>query len=252
MLHAFARNKSRAYQRYLGVRDASEPRVSSEDEITSLIFGPLDFLPASDNWKLWKLVLQSHASRDMSGLLPPDYFSDSFAPVSCALEFWPRRDKIEPDLLITFLDGQGSTRSLLIELKWDSGISGDDQLEKQWLQYQSNDQAHSLHVFIAKRMGGLPPDRAPWACPGTDGAAGSRLCAVRWHEFTHDIVKLARLPDTSVPLERWCQLASGFLRQVGIRQFAGFHASVHLADAIPDQDEDPVQFWPRTALPTNV
>lgn len=199
MLHAFARNKSRAYQRYLGIRDASEPRVSSEDEITSIIFGPLDFLPASDNWKLWRLVLQNHASRDMSGALPPDYFSDSFSPNACTLEFWPRKDKIEPDLLIKFSDGQGSLRSLLIELKWDAGISGDDQLEKQWLDYQTGEHAFSLHVFIAKRLGGLPSDKTPWTCHGTDRAAGSRLRAVRWHEFAHDIVKLARLPDLGSP-----------------------------------------------------
>jgi hypothetical protein len=248
MLHAFARNKSRAYQRYLGVREASEPRVSSEDEITSLIFGPLDFLPASDNWKLWQLVLQSHASREESGALPSDYFSDSFSPNACMLQFWPRKDNIEPDLVIKFSDGQGGMRSLLIELKWDADVSGDDQLEKQWLRYQSGEHAHSLHVFIAKRMGSLPPDRTPWNCPGADGSAGSRLRAIRWHEFKHEIVKLARLPDTSVPLERWCQLASGFLRQVGIRQFAGFHTSVHLADAIPELGDQPVQFWPRTAL----
>lgn len=245
MLHAFARNKSRAYQRYLGVREASEPRVSSEDEIASIIFGPLDFLPASDNWKLWKLVLQSHASKEMSGELPPDYFSDSFLPSACTFAFWPRKDKIEPDILVKFLDGQGGVRTLLIELKWDAGLSGDNQLEKQWLDYQSGDHANTLHVFIAKRMGS-PLDRKIWASPGPNGMPGSRLRRVRWHEFKHEIVKLAGLPGTSDSLKRWCALVSGFLRQVGIRPFIGFHASVYLADAIPDESKGAVQFWLHT------
>jgi hypothetical protein len=251
MLHAFARNKSRAYERYLGVRDEFEPRVSSEDEITSIIFGPLDFLQASDNWTLWKLVLQSRASEDMSGALPPDYFSDSFSPSACTLAFWPRRDKIEPDLLIRFTDAQGGTRSLLVELKWDAGQSGDDQLEKQWLQYHDGEHASALHVFITKRIEPLP-DAQAWSCPGPDRMAGSRLRAIRWHEFKHEIIKLAGLPDTSDPLKRWCLLASGFLRQLGIRPFVGFHGSVSLADAISDRDVEPVPFWPCAAPATSL
>jgi hypothetical protein len=166
-------------------------------------------------------------------------------PSACTFAFWPRKDKIEPDLLVKFLDGQGGTRSLLVELKWDAGLSGDDQLEKQWLHYQSGDHANTLHVFIAKRLGS-PLDRKIWACPGPNGAPGSRLRRVRWHEFKHEIVKLASLPDTSDSLKRWCVLASGFLGQVGIRPFIGFHEAVYLANAISDESERTIQFWSRT------
>lgn len=243
MLHAFARNKSKAFTRYLGVRNPAEPRVSSEDEITSILFGPHEFLSASDNWALWRLLLQSHGSHTVSGALPPDYF-DHFAPSACTFEFWPRKNNIEPDLLIRFSDGQGRTRSLLVELKWDAGPSGADQLEKQWLRYQGSEHDSSLHVFIAKRLD-LPDDMRPWAWQGSGGLEGRRLRALRWHEFQHQIVKLAGLPGTSGPLGRWCTLASSFLNQVGIRPFVGFHASVRMAEACPDAAEGAPAFWPR-------
>lgn len=242
MLHAIARNKTRAYTRYLSVKPPSEPRISAEDEITSILFGPLEFLPAADNWTLWQRILQSHASRDLSGPLPSTYFA-GFSPSACALEFWPRKDGIEPDLVIRFSDEWGAARSLLVELKWDAPLSGADQLEKQWLRYQHGEHAHSLHVFLAKEVGRQPEDQQPWSCVDSDGAAASRLRRVQWHGFQSVIRQLAAAPDTSAPLRRWCVLAGGFLAQVGIRSFAGFYDSLALAAAIPDGDHDIVQFW---------
>lgn len=245
MLHAFARNKSKAYTRFLRVRDESEPRVSSEDEITSLVFGPLDFLSAADNWALWKYLLQSHASRDMSGPLPSDFFAD-FLPATCNAAFWPRKDNIEPDLVIEFSDARGLARTLLVELKWDAPESGEDQLEKQWLRYQRGRHATSLHVFIAKRIEQRPPAALrPWSCQA-DGMDANRLRMLRWHELKHEIVQVAALPGTSVPLRRWCLLASAFLKQLGIRPFIGFHALAQRAGAIPDEDDAAHRFWQQT------
>jgi hypothetical protein len=241
MLHAFARNKSKAYKRYLGVRN-SEPRISAEDEITSLVFGPLEFLSAYDNWHLWKLVLQSHASTNVSGPLPFDYFS-SFTPNACFLDFWPRKDNIEPDLVVRFTDEQGATRSLLVELKWDAGVSGEDQLEKQWLQYQSGQHATSLHVFIAKRARTLLPDVQPWSSCDANGSETSRLRAISWQDFKHEIAKLSGFSSASAPLRLWSSLASGFLGQLEIRPFIGFRAAVRLAEAIPNVGGENVHFW---------
>ncbi|QBE62059.1 hypothetical protein [Pseudoduganella lutea] len=242
MLHAFTRNKSKAYTRYLGIRDPSEPRVSSEDEITSIIFGPLEFLSASDNWTLWKQVLASAESNSLCGPLPSDYFQ-GYSPVACTFEFWPRKNGIEPDLVIRFLDAQGEPRSLLVELKWDAGVSGADQLEKQWSRYQSGQHGHSLHVFIGKRVKELLPDSQAWVQNEPDGVTVNRLRAVRWHEFKHEISKLAARPDTSAPLKRWSVLIGEFLGHVGIRPFVGFHAAIQLANAIADSDNAALKFW---------
>jgi hypothetical protein len=246
MLHAFARHKSKAYKRYLRMRDDDEPRVSSEDEITSIIFGPLDFLPASDIWVLWEFILGNHASDAMSGPLPPDFFP-GFFPIACTHSFWPRKGKVEPDLLVKFTDVTGVPRSLLIEVKWDAGVSGADQLEKQWQVYQSGEHASSLHVFLAKRMDDWPLDVRPWASESSPEAA-SRLRAIRWHDFKHEVVKLARMPDTSTLLKRWCTLAIGFLEQVNIHPFVGFHSSIRLANHIDSGSTENGRFWSGPAI----
>lgn len=251
MLHAFARNKSRAYTRYLGARDPSESRVCSEDEITSTIFGPLDFISPSDHWDLWKRVLQNHGSNDLTGPMPADFIG-TFSPTASTLEFWPKKEKIEPDLVIRFSDNCGKTRSLLIELKWDAPTSGDDQLQKQWLYYHHREHDSSMHLFIAKRMGSLPADRRPWASITSDGSPISRLRAIRWQEFRDAIAKVGGMPTVSVPLRRWCVLTSGFLGQVGICRFVGFHEANRLAASIAHQEPGLGQFWSHFAKPLNI
>ncbi|KQQ87221.1 hypothetical protein [Massilia sp. Leaf139] len=243
MLHAFDRHKSSFHIRYLGVKDELEPRVSSEDEITSLVFGPMDFLSPADNWRCWETILNHQASRKRGGLPPPDFFAPSFTPTACTLLFWPKKDKVEPDLHIVFSDTHGTRRSLLVELKWNAPLSGDDQLEKQWERYHEGEHAHSLHVFIAKRVEELQVDETSWACLGEGGAAASRLRLLSWHEFRHEIEGLGAAPDLPVPLRRWCRLTSHFLLQVGIRPFVGFGDSIRLADAFPLAEGDPVTFW---------
>lgn len=59
MLHAFSHKKSRLYQRYLGHRDeTSERRVTEEDEITSLMMGPLAFLSPAAITAFWIAVVR--------------------------------------------------------------------------------------------------------------------------------------------------------------------------------------------------
>lgn len=249
MLHAFTRNKSRAYKKYLGEKDPSEPRVCSEDEITSIVFGPLDFLSPADHWSFWKALLQGHASMHASGRMPPD-FMEGFAPVECLLDFWPRKNRIEPDIVIEFTDAVGESRSLVVELKWNAGVSGDDQLQKQWLDYQEGLHAQSLHVFIAKQMSELPSDRNAWSVSGANSMCSSRLRSVRWHDLRHEIAKLAASPTVSAGLIRWCKLTDAFLSLVGIRAFAGFHASRHLAESNELRDDTQIVFWsPYTTRP---
>jgi len=244
MLQAFTRNKSRSYKRYLGVRDPFERRVNAEDEITSLIFGPLEFLSAHDNWALWRSLLQNPGASNPP--LPSSFFSNFF-PTSCAFAFWPRKDNIEPDLVIQFADDMGKTRSLLIELKWDAGVSGLDQLEKQWLSYQASEHDRSLHIFIAKRAREMMPDLAPWSCREADGSKAVRFRPMSWHEFKHEIAKIPSTASTSSVLRRWAVLVSGFLGQLEIRPFLGFQAAVRLANAIPHDEDRYVLFWRHNA-----
>ncbi|MGC8508800.1 MAG: hypothetical protein ACP5NM_11105, partial [Thiomonas sp.] len=58
MLHAVERKKTSLPQgRYGFVREASERRRTQEDEITSIVFGPLEFLDESDVARLWLYLI---------------------------------------------------------------------------------------------------------------------------------------------------------------------------------------------------
>ncbi len=242
MLHAFSHNKSQAYHRYARRRDADEPRVCAEDEITSLIFGPLDLLCAADNWALWKTILEGHETTTVSGPLPESFFAASFVPVSCTMTFWCRRDGIEPDLLIDFADAEARQRSLLVELKWDSPLSGQTQLQRQWSEFQRGQHDVTLHLFLAKSLIELP-DPALWLDTDALGVSRSRLRGLRWQEFQQQVANLTARSTTSLPLKKWGIQAVNFLSLSGMRPFVGFYASMHLARTLPQPSLNAARFW---------
>ena len=57
MLHATFKGKGKLYTRYLGHRDGEERKVHEEDEITSTVLGPLDFMAPADVHRFWQCVL---------------------------------------------------------------------------------------------------------------------------------------------------------------------------------------------------
>jgi hypothetical protein len=150
MLHAIEKSKTRIPTRYLGDRDGIELRVSEEDEITSTVLGPLDFLTAAENHRFWQRLL---ASVKHANFLPPTQ------PSNVEFGFWERRiandasGAIEPDAVVRMYWPDGSVRILLIELKWRAPLSGEDQLHRQWLQYLSEaERQTALHLFIAPNV----------------------------------------------------------------------------------------------------
>lgn len=146
MLHAIEKSKTRISRRYLGYRDGIELRVSEEDEITSTVLGPLDFLTAAENHRFWQRLL---ASVKHANFLPPSQ------PSNVEFGFWERRiandasGTIEPDAIVRMCWPDGSTRTLLIELKWRAPLSGEDQLHRQWLQYLTEmERQTALHLLL--------------------------------------------------------------------------------------------------------
>lgn len=65
MLHATVKGKSALHERYLGRRDEGERRVHEEDEITSAIFGPLDFMAPAEVARFWHSVGLVHRAVDL-------------------------------------------------------------------------------------------------------------------------------------------------------------------------------------------
>lgn len=212
MLHAIDKGKTKFYERYLGKRDGSEHKVYEEDEITSTVFGPLEFLPASEIYRFWCRVLQfiGHAE-----FLPNDVPSD------VQVTLWPRRNaendgnSIEPDGMVSVEFADGRKRLLLIELKWRAGLSGDGQLHRQWEQYlNKEEQSQSLHLFIAPEI-----SAGAQALSNLDVWGGSRLVLLPWLKLR---VVFGVLALENSKLGRWAQLADQFLHRIGIRRFGGF------------------------------
>lgn len=229
MLHVTANNgKSTLYRRYLGDRDREERKVHEEDEITSTILGPLDFMPTADVFRFWQGVLQSAGQNN---------FLPAGTPSQITMEMWPKRTdpatnkSIEPDLMVR-MTWPDTFRILLIELKWRSPLSGADQLHKQWLRFLTNaERSYALHLFIA------PEISAGAEAPNNEEAGGdvwgNRLILLPWMQIRAVLNEFA-LEDSG--LGRWAKLAGCFLKRVQIRSFGGFRrllADISLPNALP-------------------
>ena len=242
MLHAIGKSKTGFYKRYLGKRDDdSEHKVYEEDEITSTLLGPLDFLPMQDVYCFWHSVLELS---DHSNFLP------SSEPVDIQIVFWERRNAsdngrlIEPDSVVTMKFSDGQVRLLLIELKWRAPLSGEDQLHRQWCQYLNEDERkQALHLFIA------PETSAGAAAPNNQNAGGdvwsvgedagqSRLVLLPWLKIRAILDKFAR---SNTKFSHWAELTNQFLQKVGIGNFSGF-SHLERTFALPSSNSASL-FW---------
>ncbi|WP_375738395.1 hypothetical protein [Pseudomonas boanensis] len=205
VLHAITHNKSSLYRRYLGQRDPNERRVAEEDEITSLILGPLAFLPASAIGAFWVALLRWN-QKEIE--LPEG------AVTQAEMSFWPRKNNIEPDLRVDLSWGH-ETRLLLVELKWRAPLSGEDQLQKQWNEYLSyEEQLRALHLFIA-------PDTAEGSkAIGRDDVWHGKLMLRTWFDVLNTLNHLDE--SDRLLLNRWSAEVMRCLQKLGICPFRGF------------------------------
>lgn len=207
MLHAFTHNKTRLHLRYLGHREAGEGRVSEEDEITALIIGPLAFLPAQAIGVFWRALIEQK-DRRLPLRLPAE-------PVDRAnMRFWPRRG-IEPDLLVELYWRSGKRVLLVVEFKWNSPLSGRDQLHRQWREFLNTDERDAAyHIFIA------PEVSAGLNALGSDDIWNGRLLLRSWHDV---LAVLSRLQGPNAELlGKWKEQVLAFFERLQITQFHGF------------------------------
>ena len=217
MLHVtYASGKSNRYKAYTASRDAQSGIVHAEDEVTSTVLGPLDFLAPAAVHTFWKTVFSIAGFDD---LLPSD------PPARSSVIFWDARAaqkgglRIEPDGRVDlFWDGKQQPRqqTLLIEVKWRAPLSGDDQLHRQWCDYLTDDERlHTYHVFI-----GIETTAGLAAKHSVRGDVWQgRLILLSWLQIR---AAFSRLSVCNNELGRWARLANHFLEKVGIQQFLGF------------------------------
>lgn len=224
MLHAFSRKKSQLYKRYLGHREAGEKRVSEEDEITALIMGPLDYLPASVSGAFWRAVVEQRGHAN-------DLLFPAGAPWQVSMRFWPR-SIIEPDLLVELVWPDGERRLLLVEFKWRAPLSGKDQLHRQWREFlKPEEQRIAYHLFIAPELSeGLN-------ALGQEDVWRGRLLLRSWFMILQVLRDLRGLDGAG--FQRWQPQVVNLLGLLGVRQFQGFE---HL-HPYPSAPAYPLVFW---------
>lgn len=223
MLHAFNQGKSLLYKRYLGHREVGEKRVCGEDEITSLIMGPLDYLPAEAAGLFWRGLIE-RGGRDVQPAFPAG------AVEHARMRFWPRNG-IEPDLLVELEWASGERRILLIEFKWNAPLSGADQLHRQWREFLSPaERADAYHVFIG------PEISAGLNALSVEDIWNGQLILHSWVSVLHVLQSLKTSGFTG--LDRWKGQVTRFLGKLGILRFQGFRTL-----SIPVLPDRATVFW---------
>ncbi|WAC00087.1 hypothetical protein OSW16_10745 [Pseudomonas putida] len=217
MLHAFNQKKSLLFQRYLGIRDdPEERRISAEDEITSLIMGPLAFLDATTIVSFWEALIK---------LYNPEISFPSTAPTRAQMEFWPKRCNIEPDLYVKLWWGE-ETRILLVEFKWRAPLSGEAQLHNQWQRFLTpEEQMSAYHLFI-----GLDSAEAHNACARQDVWQG-KLLARNWFDVMTILNRSA--PSANDGFTLWRHQVMAFFSLVRVPTFRGFSSIEQPSLSVP-------------------
>ena len=213
MLQAINQGKSSFYKRYVGHREKDE-RVSEEDELTSLILGPLELMPGHLSAIFWGTLLSEFKN---------PYVPTGF-PEKAEIHFWKSRKNIatgrsiEPDIVVDLMWPSGESFLLLIEMKWRSPLSGEDQLHVQWTEYLSEEErSKALHLFIA------PETSEALIARGASDVWSGRLLAISWFDILSILQDKIRQNDLNYEhLMPWMNQVVALLDKLGIRPFRGF------------------------------
>lgn len=236
MLTAIHRNKtklashrydssSRAHEVFLTAekRDHVRYRRTQEDEIVSTVFGVLQYLPDLERTELL-----------VKWLLPNLGLKDGYD--MSEMRFWPSLPgigldalRVEPDIVIEFkeLSGKLKPTVVVVEAKWQSPQSGEDQLIKQWSAAKI-EWDNPLHVFLVRST--EPQEVA------------ANVFVDTWRELAGRI-RQARIskPQPEKHRQRLFDELLSFFSTLGITTFEGFGGTVFNGDSA----RKPLNFWHR-------
>lgn len=221
MLHAIAQKKSHRHKNYhlnkkiKSHRTEDEKNIREEDEITSTILGPLDFLSREDSYKFWKAVIGLN-HRDVSLPTLP-----SEPPIIGKVSFWPK-NVVEPDAFFQYEWADDKRLNFLIELKWNAPLTGEDQLARQWDEFLTKSQrSDTIHVFIAPDItAGINAINNKSVSP----EHSKRIVPLSWSQICEVFERFENNPGElgNRELGKWSQLCRRFLSRTGVSVFKGF------------------------------
>ena len=238
MLTAIHRNKtklarhrydatSRAHKVFMAeeVHDRVQYRRTQEDEIVSTVFGVLQYLPNIERTELLVKCLLPNLELDGYDM--------------SEMTFWPSLKvtgadafRVEPDIVIEFGDSSGKLKSkvVIVEAKWLSLQSGEDQLPKQW-SAAKNQWDKPLHVFLVR-------DTEPQE-------VAANVFVDTWRELAGRL-RQAQI-SKPIPEKHRQQLFDellSFFSSVGITTFNGFAGINFNGESV----RKPLNFWRRDTL----
>ncbi|WP_308388527.1 hypothetical protein [Acidithiobacillus sp. AMEEHan] len=211
MLHAIENKKSRLpFERYVSAAERTGERRTQEDEITSTIFGPLDFF-------------SEETVRSIIGEIFGFFFKSSDSKLS--LSFWPRYNNVEPDLVFTEEHSDGSGDAYVIEIKWNAPL-GDEQVERQIQAIEAEDHLRLAGHIVLSRY-------------AIDVAKPSRN--LTWMDFKDRCLELSEKNAIDPIAKKWAKLVGAFLEACDVCHFNGFDTIMSFAmDGIRDRE---YLFW---------
>lgn len=222
MLHAVENSKTTRARQYAqpAKRDEHDEfhrknNLQAEDEITSIVLGPMEFFNPEASLNFWL---------DLIGESNLGIKSEKTELVEFKL--WAKRKSIEPDGLIVYKNG-GRKYIFLLEVKWNADLS-ENQLENQWDYFLNNrERQNATHIFLGKDVKDAIQVRNDRI-----GKNDHKISVLSWQKFRHF---LNRLPEGRYPREfvRWAKLAETFLEKCGVIDFGGFGQILHSHKELP-------------------
>jgi hypothetical protein len=181
-----------------------------EDEITSIVFGPLKYMAACDVWNIARELhfWEGHLAAEV---------------VSLEVLFWPRYSNpesdghwrsCEPDVVFVFKFESTTDAIVALEIKWNASASStdpegnSDQLARQWTAIGNASKAVVEQVYLTKS-----------ALEARSGVEGTCARPMTWSEFRR---LLSNLKKSNHQVSSWAADVSAFLSKLNVVPFGGF------------------------------
>ena len=174
---------------------------------------------------------------------PEPWVRFAFWPNLAAVSQGAQTSRIEPDVVIACWrqradHAQEPFLRILVECKWNSPLSGDEQLWRQWTALSDSQHQHTLHVYLVKDAAQGWAEIFPFTSQLSDAQQTwrQRAFVVTWAQLIRpEVLRL------SGPVHSWLEDMSQLLITLGIVPFDGFHAVAQEAYA----PSPPILFWHR-------
>lgn len=191
MLHATHSRKSRLpFERYVASANEQGHRRTQEDEITSIVFGPLDFMS------------ETTVKRIVAALFSSEPIPETHR---VSMMLWPRYGNVEPDVVFIEHPEGERDRAYVLEVKWNAPL-GDDQVDRQRVAVRDSNIDLIAHVVLSR----YPIE------------VDSHSKNLTWMDFKDRVLQTLRDESRDTTAKKWAELTWSFLESCNVRHFGGF------------------------------